>query len=123
MESEEAVKKIKEIIEEAKARFDLAVSEEETLSVALLSATTSASLSFQVKEKRKRLKKEGSSAPIEEDDPEKVSIFGIIVHTITIALARCSFQYKRLLYVATVKLFAEKAKKRKDLEDREASER
>lgn len=58
--------------------------------------------SIKVKEKRKKLKKEGKDGGIEEDDPEK---------------------YRRFLYIATVKLFAEKARKRKELEDREASER
>ncbi|XP_071955872.1 dnaJ homolog subfamily C member 8-like [Antedon mediterranea] len=53
---------------------------------------------FDLEEKRKKLKKEGKSTVIEEDNPER---------------------HKAALYKTTVKLFADYERRRKELEDRE----
>lgn len=79
LENDKTRKRCLEIVEEAKGMTELAMSE-----------------------KRKKLKKEGKSSRIEEDDPEK---------------------FKKAIYVMTIKLFADMERKRRELEQRDMEER
>nr|CAG4636511.1 EOG090X0DLG [Eubosmina coregoni] len=79
LENDKTRKRCLEIVEEAKGMTELAMAE-----------------------KRKKLKKEGKSTRIEEDDPEK---------------------FRRAVYVMTIKLFADMERKRRELEQRDMEER
>ncbi|XP_055356948.1 dnaJ homolog subfamily C member 8-like [Paramacrobiotus metropolitanus] len=79
LEIEEGYKKCMEIVEEAKGRTDQ-----------------------MIKEKKKKLRKEGKSGAVEEDDPEK---------------------YKHAVYVLTMKLFADLERKRREQETKNAHEK
>ncbi|XP_065584076.1 dnaJ homolog subfamily C member 8-like [Artemia franciscana] len=79
LENPETRKKCLEIVEEAKGRTDM-----------------------MIQEKKKKLKKEGKSAVVDEDDPDK---------------------YNRAVYVLTMKLFADMERKRRELEKRDMEER
>ncbi|XP_021964484.1 dnaJ homolog subfamily C member 8 [Folsomia candida] len=79
LENEETRQKCMDIIEEAKARTDI-----------------------NVQEKKKKLKKEGKSTRVEEDDPEKL---------------------KHAVYVLTMKLFADLERKKRTQEQRDMEDR
>lgn len=75
-------------------------------------------------EKKKKLKKEGKDTKIDEDDPAKyapsLSRFLFLKDSLC---SSCLNSYRRAVHVATIKLFADMERKRRELEQRDMEER